>query len=722
MEEGQHAFHAMNAPDVMRFLRSSRNGLALADVDDRRAMWGANILPQPPVRAVWRMLFAQLQSPLMVVLVVACGLSLLLGDVLEALLIVGIVALHVVLGFVQEYRADRAFVRLAGYLPPMANVRRGGVVMRLSATDIVVGDVLVLRAGDRVAADARIFSATVCQASESALTGESTSVEKSAEMIAALTPVPEQTNVVFASTEIVYGKAEAVVVAVGSKTVYGRMTVVAEAVQNSPTPLQQKIRLFSRQLMGTLLVVCVVVSIFGVATGYSIRDMMLLSIALAVSAVPEGLLVTLTVILSLGMQRMLARKALVRRLVDAETLGSVDVMCIDKTGTITLGAMEVVELSVSHAVVLPSDPEATALLTAMRLGMSAEIAADGTAVGTPTESSMLRFLVPLLSRLPTARYRFIDEIPFMSALRFSARRYTEGREEYIVAMGAADALLPRLDCTDTERGILFATVERMANQGMRVIMIAERRGYSPSTFTVETITDLKVVGFVGLTDPLRPGVRATIAEAAGAGIRTVMITGDHPSTASAVARAIGLQVNEGSLMTGVELAHLSDEALRLRVERIVLFARIVPEDKLRIVRALQSLGHVVAMTGDGVNDVLSLRAADIGVAVGSGTDVAREAADIVLLNNDVATITAAVHEGRGLFDTIRKVIAYFLASSLTEIILMLGTLLLGLPLPLLPLHILWINVLADGLPSIALAAERPELASCVNRPNPVRLA
>ncbi len=692
----------------MRFLGVTQAGLTDDQVHKQRKAHGRNTLPRPPRERALKMFLKQFVNPLMLVLFAALVVSFAFGDNLDVVLIAAIMLLHAALGFAQEYKADRALERLARYLPQHATVRRAGQVTQVPATEVVVGDILILSAGDRVVADARVVTATELATLEAALTGESTPVAKSPGVLDADAPAAERANTVFAGTVVASGAAEAVVTAVGTASEFGRIAALSEAVQEGDTPLERQLRAFARNLVVILLAACAVVFAFGVGKGNDLGEMLALAVALAVAAVPEGLLVTLTVILSLGMQRMLSRQALVRKLVAAETLGGVTVICADKTGTMTVGTMEVSELHTGQGLVHPEHEDAQPLLLALALGISASVDDASRITGSPTESSILRFLLPLMSVLPLREYHHIDDIPFSSSRKYSARRFAHAGSEALVALGAADVLLAHVDCTDAERGMYAATIERMAERGLRVVMVAERRGTFGTPLTDAAVDDLTVCGFIGLDDPLRPHVRDTVADAERAGIRTIMLTGDHPSTARAVARAIGLPSNDGAVMTGVELARLPDTVLAARIAEISVFARIMPEDKLRIVRALQALGHTVAMTGDGVNDAPALRAADVGVAVGSGTDVARESADIVLLNNDVATIVAAVREGRGLYDNIRKVVAYFLTSGFTEIFIMLGALILGLPTPLLPIHILWVNLLADGLPSMALAAEPTE--------------
>ncbi len=711
------AYGAMSPMDVMRSLGVTRAGLSSADVAVRQKEGGKNALPKPKGRRAWRVFAQQFRGAMMMVLLVAFIVANVVGHMDNALLILCVIALHAVLGFFQEYRADRAFEKLAAYLPRRAHVLRDGVATDVAAADVVVGDVLLLDAGMHVVADCRVLTATALEVNESALTGESTAVQKQANYERQITnDEGTQNTMLYAGTSVAAGRAQAIVTAIGSQTEFGKIATMTTAVRTDRTPLETQLAVFSRQLVVVILCAVVVVGVFGVARGIPFVQMLVLGIALAVAAIPEGLLVTLTVILALGMQRIARRKAVVRTLVAAETLGSVTVLCVDKTGTLTKGEMTVTELATGEASEKEKVKSEKRLIDALAMvnAVRTERHDDHDHVaGSMTEKAIHEFLEERrgVSHTPT-NGTMVADLPFSSTLKFSARAFRDGDGVRVVAMGAPEVLLARADCTDAERGQLTSTIEQMSGRGLRVLMVVEREESEKekvkSSLDEGDIVDMKIVGLVGLEDAVRSDVPEMVRVAKAAGIRTVMVTGDHPRTARAVATSIGLVADNDAVMTGVEVTRLDDVALAAQVARVNVFARISPADKLRIVRALQHNGEVVAMTGDGVNDAPALRAADVGIAVGSGTDVAKEAADIVLLDNGFATIIAAVREGRGLFDNIRKVVVYLMASSGSELVLMLAAIALGLPLPLLPIHILWINILSDGLPAIALAAERPE--------------
>lgn len=710
------AYHAMPAHDAMRIFGVTTDGLRTPNVAASRAQHGTNALFAPPRDGVVRIALRQLTGPLMLVLFVALVASVLLRDRVDALLIGFVIALHAVLGFAQEYRADRAFAALASYLPRRARVRRDGVVQDVAANDVVVGDMLVLRAGDHVVADARIVHATMCEALESALTGESVAVAKRNDVLAVDVTLADRTNMLFAGTSLTSGTAEAVVVAVGERTAFGAIVASTGRSMETRTPLQEQLARFSRGLVFVILGAIAVVFVWGIAKGFTVMSLLPLCLALAVAAVPEGLLVALTVILARGMHRMATRKALVRNLLAAETLGSVSVLAVDKTGTLTMGDMVATDVQ-------PIDDDIETLLSTLALAVSVTTElreGKETVVGTQTELAVHALLVARHVTRPSG-VRALGSVPFDARHKFSAYAYAVNGNNVLVGFGAPDVLLPRVDCSDVERGRFAATMESMSRRGLRVLLVVRREDNVPAALTIDDVRDVRVVGFLGLEDPVRPQAAAMIATCRSAGIRTVMVTGDHPGTASAVAIAVGIPVSPHTLMTGIELARLDDVTLRARIGDIAVFARIRPEDKLRIVRALQAGGATVAMTGDGVNDVPALRAADVGIAVGSGTDVAKEAADLVLLDNDVATIVAAIREGRGMYDNIRKVIAYLVTGSFSEVALALAAIVFGLPLPLLPIHILWINVLTDGFPSLALAAEPPESDVMRAPPRPRRV-
>jgi P-type Ca2+ transporter type 2C len=456
------------------------------------------------------------------------------------------------------------------------------------------------------------------------------------------------------------------------------------------------------------------VFVLGSLRGVSFLSMLSTSAALAVASVPEGLLVSVTVILTVGMRRMLKRQALVRRLVAAETLGSVNILCVDKTGTLTTGQMTVTELRAGTTLVDGDKPNELAqaflrdLLAVNATQVEERRGQEPVLTGSLTEAGIMRYLLERRDRFDGQKIEIVNELPFDSDKKYSAKLVREQAGERALIMGAPDVLLGKCDLDDQSLRAYRSTLDDMTGRGLRVILLAEKVLAVTGDFTVERLVDLRPLGLVGLRDPLRPQARDTVEQAAAAGVRVVMITGDHPATAAAIARELGLPTAPENIVLGAELGSMSDEVLLERLRRVSVFARVLPEQKLRIVKALQNLGYAVAMTGDGVNDAPALRAADIGVAVGSGTEVAKETSDMVILDNDVHSIVAAIREGRIIFDNIRKVLAYLLTFSLSEVVLIAGILALGLPVPFAPLHILWINLVTDGLPSVALAFEPGE--------------
>jgi P-type Ca2+ transporter type 2C len=707
-------WHHMPTQDVLLALQTGPAGLEEAEAKKRLQEHGPNGLRVEPPTSMFKIFVRQAGSPLMLVLAVALLLSLVLGKYADSLLTLAVMGINVLMGFIQEYKADRALHALKTYLPATAVVRRGGHVLTIPAQEIVPGDILLLASGAKVTADARLVSVFDFATNESALTGESNEVLKAIAGVAAATPVAERSSLVLAGSSVVSGKAEAVVVATGLKTEFGKVTDMVARTDNEATPLQQELLRLSRALVGVMSLASVLVFLLGSARGVSFVEMLSTSAALAVASVPEGLLVSVTMILTVGMRRMLKRRALVRRLVAAETLGSVNILCVDKTGTLTTGEMAVTELRVGTTLVDGDRLQAAgqAFLRDLFLVNAShveEIAGQPPRVtGSLTESGMMRYLLERRSNFMPGGGTIVQELPFDSEKKYSAKLVREQNQERALVMGAPDVLLAKCDVDDQTARAYKATLDDMTGRGLRVILLADKALARTADFTPEGLVDLRPLGLVGLSDPLRARARQTLDEAAAAGVRVIMITGDHPVTAAAIAKQLGLPTQPENILLGSELAELSQAALLERLRAVSVFARVLPEQKLRIVQTLQTLGYSVAMTGDGVNDAPALRAADIGVAVGSGTEVAKETADMVILDNDVHSLVAAIREGRIIFDNIRKVLTYLLTFSLSEVVLIAGILALGLPVPFAPLHILWINLVTDGLPSVALAFEPGE--------------
>lgn len=646
------------------------HGLSQQDAAGRLAADGPNRLPQAPPTPWWRHLLAQFQSLIVWLLIGACVLSAVMGEVGDAVAIACILLLNAAVGFRQEYAAEHAVLALRAMTAPKARLRRNGEVHWVDAGDVVVGDVLILEAGDTIAADAILRKSTHLTTIEAALTGESAPVDKSPDAVDPKAPLAERADHVWLGTSVATGTGVGEVVATGPRTQLGGIAHLLAQVEQTRTPLQIRLEEVGRTLVWLCLGIVAVVAALGVWRGHSWMEVLLVSISLAVAAVPEGLPTVVTIALAVGVKRMAARHVLVRRLVAVETLGSATVICTDKTGTLTEGRMVVRDTQ---------GPDLPALLHAAAACCDAEWTAERSA-GDPTEVAILQAAAATgitrdVIERDTPR---VLELPFDSERRRMAVARSDGR---IYVKGAPEAVLPL--CAGVDPGT-EAQVAAMAKAGLRVLAVASGQGTAES--------NLSLLGFLGLADPPRPEAIQAVADARAAGIHTVMITGDHPLTAAAIAAEMGIVPLEPA-----------DPAVPH------VHARATPSEKLDIVRAWKARGHIVAMTGDGVNDAPALREAHIGIAMGkNGTDVAREAADMVLTDDNFASILAAIKEGRGIFANIQKTLVYLLSGNLGELMLMLGAALLALPIPLLPLQLLWVNLVTDGMPALALVMEPVE--------------
>ena len=777
------AWHALPLDSVERALAARRDrGLSIEEVLPRLAREGFNELPEAPPPSWFRLFLSQFANVIVWVLIGAAVVSGLLEEWLDAAAILAIVFLNGVLGFVQEFRAERSLAALRKLSVAMARVLRDGVVASIPARELVPGDVILLEAGDRIPADARLIYATSFSAQEASLTGESTPVQKDAR---ASVPegaiVAERSTMAFMGTTVASGKARAIVVATGGRTELGRIAAMirrASEAERVETPLQRRLEQFGYTLLWLALGVVGVVFSLGYWRGEPLLAMFLTSVSLAVAAVPEGLPAVVTITLALGVTRMVTRHALIRKLPAVETLGSATVICTDKTGTLTKNEMTVTRLFAGDTVFRVTgegyapvgeivgeakvevkakeerEPTALAqprpqpepglfhLLTAAVLCNGASLTqADGvwSIVGDPTEGALL--VAGAKGGITTDQAKtgttFVGEIPFDAERKRMTvlRRGAEGTMAYV--KGAPDVLLSRCTHWMTNDGRVEPLTESLrlrvleanaayAGQALRVLAVAERRmaGTADAWRAGDVERDLVFLGLLAMKDPLRPEAVEAVKTCRDAGIKTVMITGDHKETAVAIARELGIYDGDGSALSGVELNNLTDEQLAQFVERVSVYARVSAEHKLRIVEAWKRRGAIVAMTGDGVNDAPAIKAADIGVAMGqTGTDVAKEAADMVVTDDNFASIAAAVEEGRGVFDNIRKTIHFLLSCNASEVLVMLFAALLGMPLPLLPIQILWMNLVTDGLPALALAVDpkAPDLMQRPPRPPAARL-
>ena len=737
----QESWYTQPVETVLSRLSSSPAGLTGAEAARRLAEYGPNEIGVAEGTSPWTLLLEQFKNVLIVILLVATALSAFLGHGLEAIAIAVIVIFAVLLGFIQEYRAERAIEALRQMAAPTATVLREGQENEVPARELVPGDVILLAAGDKVPGDLRLLEAINLKIEEAALTGESVAVEKHIESLADLDlPVGDRKNMAYAGTAATYGRGRGVVVATGRGTEFGKIAQMIETIETGKTPLQENLDRVGHSLARATFVVVAIIVGLGLMRGQPFIEMLVFGIALAVAVVPEALPAVVTISLAIGVRRMVKRHALMRRLPAVETLGSTSVICSDKTGTLTKDEMTARrilcagqlfsisgagyephgEFSLNGSVVHPSEP-ANRLLRAAVLAADAHIVYNESELrwhvkGDPTEGALVVAAAKagLTKADLDAHYPRGHEIPFTSETKRMTTLHEGPAGPVAYSKGAPEILLETCNrhvtaegekpLDEASREAIRQAAQQMASDALRVLGIAEKAGAQPS----DAERDMVFLGLVGMLDPPRPEAKPAIETCKLAGIRTVMITGDHPLTARAVAKELGM-LQGGKVVTGPELSSMADEEFEREVENIEVYARVSPAHKLMVVTALQKLGHVVAMTGDGVNDAPALKKADIGIAMGiTGTDVTKEAAAMTLTDDNFASIVAAVEEGRAIFGNIKKYLMYLLSSNIGEICVMAGATVLGLPLPLSAVQILYVNLATDGLPALALAVDPPE--------------
>ncbi len=763
----QDHFHTLTIEKALEEIGvQPETGLSNTEVQSLKEKFGPNELVERGTKPPWRILLDQFRETMVIVLIIAAVISGALGDLKDLVAILAIVILNAILGFVQEYRAEQAMAALKRMSAPTVKVRRAGHVLELSARELVPGDIFLLEVGDAIPADARLVESANLRVQEASLTGESVPVEKTASSIASENdPLGDRHNMVYMGTSVTYGRGTAVVANTGMNTELGKIAELIQTVESEQTPLQRRMAQLGKSLAWAAIAIVGLVFVLGLLRGEDPATMFLTAVAMAVAAVPEGLPAVVTIALALGAQRMLKRKALIRKLPAVETLGSVDVICSDKTGTLTENRMTVTVLDVlgstqkletllddgfpvidveikpdAHPPVrsLSLMIKAAALCNDAILEEDEDKDGDVRVIGDPTEGALVAAAAQLGLWKPVLDQRWprVAEVPFSSERKrmttvHSVNVPVESPSDapwadasYVAfTKGSVDGLLDISDYvwSGDEQVSLSRKIKKriqnandeMALDGQRVLGVAFRPVDRETADHADETTLEKQMVFIGLIamlDPPRPEVKESVAMAKTAGIRPMMITGDHPLTAKRIAQDLGiLQEEDGRVMTGQELSRLTTGELEDVVEDISVFARVAPEHKLRIVEALQNRGHIAAMTGDGVNDAPALRKSDIGVAMGiTGTDVSKEAADMIILDDNFATIVNAIREGRTIYDNVRKFIKYTMTSNAAEIYVMLFAPFLGMPLPLTALQILWINLVTDGLPGLALAVEPAE--------------
>lgn len=760
---GSAAWHAMACEQVTARLETdAARGLTTGEAASRLERYGPNVITARRGRPWWVRLLLQFHAPLVYILLAATVVTLLMAEYLDSAVIFGVVLVNAMIGFVEESRAVKAIDALARSMKLEATVKRDGVNTRIDAAKLVVGDIVVLEAGDRVPADVRVLRATELQCDESALTGESKSVSKKTEVLEEGTLLADRVNLAFAGSLVTRGTGDAVVVATGDATEVGRISEMIATAEEIKTPLTKKIASFSRMLLIIILVVSALAFVVGIVQGRGAGEMFMASVALAVGAIPEGLPAAVTIMLAVGVARMAKRRAIIRKLPAVEALGSTTVICSDKTGTLTQNEMTVqaawvagdgggtlyevtgsgyepkgeVRVDGGRAAAPGEHPSLVELLRCGALCNDARLIPPGadpawSIHGDPTEAALVvsaRKLLPAGESEPWPR---IGVVPFESDRQYMATLhersaeqggpvvYVKGSVERVLSMssGAMDRHGRRVEL---DAGEVHGAAAAMGGQGLRVLAFArvEWKGKAGS-FNAESLSGagrvLTFLGLQGMMDPPRPEAIEAVRVCRGAGIRVKMITGDHAKTAASIAKIMGIEGSEGAgAITGAELAKVSDDDLPLTAERTAVFARMTPEQKLRLVRALQSRGHVVAMTGDGVNDAPALRQADIGVAMGiAGTEAAKDAADMVLADDNFASIEAAVEEGRTVYSNLTKFIVWTLPTNGAEALVILLSIAMNWPLPIQPIHALYINMFTAillGMPLIFEAKEPDVMA------------
>lgn len=695
-------------------------GLSSEEAKKRLKTYGYNELPEPPKPTLLAQFLDQFKSTLVLILIAAAIISAFFGELIDTLVILGITILNATLGVVQQRRAESALEAVKKLSNPTSKVLRDGKVQVIPSREVVPGDVLILEAGDKVSCDGILVEVYGLMVDESTLTGESVPVTKTPSIGGA----PSDENMIFMGTAVTKGRAKVLVTSTGVNTKLGQIATKIKEVKKDRTPLEVQLDVLGRVLGFIFVLVCAVILIMGLIRGIPFQEMFLTSISLAVAAIPEGLPAVVTIVLALGVAEMARRRAVVRNLPAVETLGSVTVICTDKTGTLTQNRMTLVEIYTDAIHISGENLNIHSVPYEIQRAMVLCNDANKDS-GDPTEVALISWLPDKLIDTLRASHPRIYEVPFTSERKRMSTVHKFGDEYLIVSKGAVEVILDIctyelikenriVPLTDARKSAILSVAEGLASQGLRILAIAEGRTSKAPHSDEEVERGLIFLGLLCLKDPLRPEVKEAVENCRKAGIRPVMITGDHQVTAYSIAKE--LDFPEGRVLTSNDLAGFSDEELAEHIEEVSVFARINPLDKLRIVEAFQKKQEVVAMTGDGVNDAPALKKSDIGVAMGqTGTEVAKEASDMVLLDDNFATLVSAVFQGRTIYENIRKFVVYLLSCNIGEVLIMFIAIILGYPAPLLPLQLLWLNLVTDSFPALAIGME-PGEAEIMYRP------
>jgi len=710
-------WHNLDAEETVKILRTDiKRGLSEKEVKNRQAEFGLNKLPEEEPLSRLKIFLEQLRSPLIYILIIAGIITLILQEYTDSIVIFGAVVVNTIVGFFQENKASKALRELKRVVKYQSQVVREGNLKVIDSSELVSGDIFILNPGDKVPADGRIIESYNLKINEMVLTGEWLPAKKNSKFLPKEKPLADRDNMVYMGTVVEDGKGKVVAAGIGLETEIGKVAQMVKEAKEEKTPLQKKITKFSKIIGGIIGIIAIIIFIEGIITGNTFIEMFTTSVAVAVAAIPEGLPVAMTVILALGMQRILKRRGLVRKLLAAETLGNTSIIATDKTCTLTEGKMKLTEVFMitkkKNAKTLPL--KIALLCNEAFIENPKDLPEKWRVRGRPTEKALLIGAIEAGFNQEEIEEteKKIDEIPFDPVRKYGIALYQlSSKKSIIYLLGAPEKLLELSKTPPKALESFNKKLKELTKNGYRVVGTAYKkieRNEEKIKNLEEEIKDLTFAGLIALRDPLRQDVKKAVKTCIRAGMRPIIVTGDHKLTAKAVASELGFKLDEENILEGNDLDELSDEEFESQLNKIRVYARVEPKHKIRIIDAWQKRGEVVAMTGDGINDAPALKKADIGIALGSGTEVAKETSDLILLNDSFSIIVAAIEEGRAILDNIRKVITYLLSDSFSEVILVGGALLAGFPLPILPAQILWVNLIEDGLPDIALAFEPKE--------------
>ena len=719
-EVTQKSFWAVKTGDVLDLLETTSEGITGEEVADRQKLFGMNKIAEQGKTPRLKILLSQFTNPLIFLLLIAGVITMLLEDYTDASVILVAAIVNSLLGFYQENKAEEALAHLKSYIEERVRIIRESREFEINAEDLVPGDIIRVTQGDRIPADARLIYINDLMVDETILTGEALPVIKSLDPVSFHVPIGDQKSMIFSGTTAVQGFANAVVCRTGADTEIGRIAEFVKNQSREQTPLQKSITEFSLKATVALIIMTSLIFILGTLNGYSILEMFLTSVAILVSAVPEGLPVAMTVILAIGVQRLAKKNGIIRKLLAAETLGNTTVILTDKTGTLTEAKLELSRISLFNSSYKEKTDEEYAIKLAVLncdviVENKNETSDKWRIIGRPLETAVIKAAakMEIFQDAVKKEMRILNYLPFNSSNKFSASFFEHKNKKYVTLFGAPEILLKISTRTDDgNRKTISAEVDKMAYGGERVLGVAIKELSAGENYEkdFQTAAKQKFDGFhfiatISFNDPIRQGVRDAIHRVEQVGIKTVIITGDHRGTAESVAKELGFVLHRDSVINGIDLDMMSDDELKKRLPNLRVVSRVSPEGKVKVVNAYQKTGEIVAMTGDGINDAPSLKQADIGIAMGSGSDVAKDVAELVLLDDNYHTIVAAINEGRRTMENIRKVMVYLLSSVLDELILIGGSLLLGIAIPLNAIQILWVNFFTDSFPAISLAFE-----------------